>query len=596
MVSGNVGAAVAGVQVQVKLIREGIVVDTAPTVSTNSTGSWTATLPTHAPSNARDEVEVDYSGAGAPADSIYGDGSGSGVTVGIGSLDGNVSITADGSRGEVLCADSAGATCSSVTAQILYGGYEPATVSGRLDASDPSVRDLAFLPAVGLGDVVTITAEFLEADGSVLLLTVPAPLPGVGDIADGIGSVSPTCTADLVTLAVSCGPLPIGAYTLVETRQGTQVVSQSEAVELEDAYAYYQLSSLHAGDVLTLHIDGSGERAIAVQQVQPLKVQEQESLGVGGPTAGTTGGACQPLEWLAEGDGICPADGQMPTSSVPGTEDDLGGSTTTVTPPLIEAVSPKDGEDVAGGTIQAFANLTEADAAPITLTVAPLNGGAAASVSGEASSSTGATVSGLTPATRYRATWSFTDTDGDTVTLNTTFIDQAGGAGPEGSTGPEGPSGPPGPKGTPGPAGPAGTNGLPGAPATSGAVGSRGPAGAAGAQGPAGPAGPAGTSVEVLCTSHNVNVRTHGKLTHKTHTTCSVHQLTPGETVRALSLRLTKAGITYALGYEKVHAGRSTEVRMHALRPLPHGRYRLTLKLVGGHSSGAVIARTISVQ
>jgi Collagen triple helix repeat (20 copies) len=602
VLTGNIGAAVAGVQVQVKLLREGVLVDTAPVASTNASGSWTAILPTHAPSNARDEVEVDYSGTGAPADYLYGDGSGSGATAGFGSLDGNVSIAADGSGGEVLCADTAGASCSSVSAQILYGDGERATVEGTPSVGDPSVRDLVFSPTVGLGDAVTITAEFVENDGSVFSLTVPAPLPGVGDVADGAGSVAPTCTADLVTLSVSCGPLAAGSYTLVQSRQGVQVTSQSEAIELEDSYASYQLGSLQAGDTLTLKLDGDDERALAVLHVQPLSVQEQESLGAGGPSAGTTGGACQPLEWLAEGDGICPANGQLPADSTPGTEDDLGGSTTTVTPPLIEEVSPTDGEDVSGSTIQAFADVLGANADLVTLTVTPLNGGPAANVSGQANSSVGATISGLITATRYQASWSLTDGVGDTVVLKTTFIDQAGGAGTEGQIGPEGPAGPRGPEGPTGATGTSGSNGLPGSPGVPGnpgSMGARGPTGATGPPGPPGPAGPrgpAGTSVEVLCTSRSIDVRTHARLTHKTHTTCTVHQMTPGDTVQALSLRITRAGITYALGHEAVHADLATRVRMRALRPLPRGHYRLTIRLVERDGASLVLARTISLR
>jgi hypothetical protein len=66
-VQGNIGSATAGVSVTVKLERDGLMVATAPTVSTDAAGDWSATLPGHAVSNAEDVIEVDYAGAGAPS-------------------------------------------------------------------------------------------------------------------------------------------------------------------------------------------------------------------------------------------------------------------------------------------------------------------------------------------------------------------------------------------------------------------------------------------------------------------------------------------------------------------------------------------------
>lgn len=56
-VSGNIGASTSGVSVIVKLVRNGQTVATSPAASTDAGGAWTATLPEHAPSDARDAVE-----------------------------------------------------------------------------------------------------------------------------------------------------------------------------------------------------------------------------------------------------------------------------------------------------------------------------------------------------------------------------------------------------------------------------------------------------------------------------------------------------------------------------------------------------------
>ena len=120
-VSGNVGSSTTGVSVVVSIQRDGTTVDTAPTVTTDTSGNWSATFPAHAPSDALDVVDVTYSGAGAPANSSYGDGvAGDGTVPGFGYFDGNASISANGSSGEVLCNNGQAVTCASVSAAVDY--------------------------------------------------------------------------------------------------------------------------------------------------------------------------------------------------------------------------------------------------------------------------------------------------------------------------------------------------------------------------------------------------------------------------------------------------------------------------------------------
>src|SRR5690242_1145039 len=53
-VTGNVGSATAGVGVTTDLVRDGTVVDAAPAVQSDADGNWTASLPSHRPSDALD--------------------------------------------------------------------------------------------------------------------------------------------------------------------------------------------------------------------------------------------------------------------------------------------------------------------------------------------------------------------------------------------------------------------------------------------------------------------------------------------------------------------------------------------------------------
>ena len=584
-VSGNIGSATAGVGVTVSLVRAGTTVGTAPAATTSASGDWTATLPTHAPSDALDVVGVKYSGAGAPADSSYGNAAGDGTVPGFGYFDGNVSIASDGSEGEILCDNGLGVTCSSASAHVAYAGGGTATVSGTTDLTNSAVQDVAFSPSVGLNDAVTITADFAEGDGSTLALTVPAPLPGIGDVIRSSGAAIPTCSADLETLAGSCGPLASGTYDLVQSRSGSQIGSQSLSVPLAGLYASFQLGSLQPGDTLALNVDGTGGRTLTKLHVYALSVNEQETLGAGGPSASVTGGACQPFAWFGTngGGGICPSNGSVPASSSPALEDELSGSSTIVTPPLVANVSPMNGEDVSGASVQAFADLTGGDASPVTLSVSPIGGGSTPTVSGNPNSSTGAAMSPLIAGTRYTAIWLATDANGDEITLGTGFIDQAGG------------SGAPGPTGPPGLTGPTGAAGGTGSTGAAGAAGAAGETGAAGAQGPVGPQGPAGKSVEVLCTTRNVKTKVHGKT--KTHpvTKCTVKQLTPGAHITGVQLQLARGRIVYALGRAAVRNGRTGQIKMRALRPVRRGSYRLTIVL-SGHGRSTTMAKTISVR
>jgi hypothetical protein len=560
-VSGNVGSATAGIGVSVALVRAGTTVDTAPSTVTDAAGDWTATFARHAPSDGLDVVQVNYSGTGAPANASYGNANGDGTTPGLNFFDSNVSLSSDGLTGAVLCNNSSGVTCASLAAEVTYAAGGSSTSSGSPDATNPDVQDLSFSPAVAPGDAVVITGDFTEPDGSSLVLNVPAPMPGVGDVLSNQGSQRPVCAADLVLGQVVCGPLATGQYDLLQSRGTASSIAASTTVANSGDPATFLLSSVKPGDLLTLTAHGESA-PITTDLVDSLRVDETETLGSTGAVSSVTGGNCQAGLWFGVlgGSGICPATGVVPANVPAALEDETSGSATMATPPLIQETSPLEGESVVGPQITAFADLG-GDPSPIALSVAPTGGGAPVPVSGNPNSLTGATISGLLAGTRYTATWTVTDLNGDTVVLESHFIDQPGDSGPIGARGQSGTAGPEGPQGTPGAAGPVGPSGQPGA---------------AGQPGPAGPQGPPGTAVKVLCTTTPVRKRVGRRLRTVARTVCTVRQLPVNATVSRVQLKLSRGRVVYALGQRSPRAG-SAAVRMHGLRRVRSGAYTLTV-------------------
>lgn len=601
-ISGNIGAATAGVKVTAALVRAGTTIETSPAATTNASGEWTAALAAHAPSDALDVIKVHYSGTGAPPESTYGEPSETGTKPGIGFFDNNISIAEDGASGGVVCTNFAEAKCVALSAHVVYSGGLQETVVGTPDISNEQIEELAFSPALTANDAVTITGSFTEEDGSTLELTVPAPMPGLGNVFSGGGSVAPRCTADLVTLAVTCAPLSIGAYSLTQTRAVTNLGSTSASVLSGSEAAVFQLTTLQAADQLALSVAGAGGRLLTTLHVYKLAFDETETLSFGSASPVITGGGCQANEWFGVngGFGLCPANGVASAGSATAQEDELSGGATRVTPPLISYTSPMDGEDVYGPTITTFADLDTGGTTPVTLSATP-TGGSAIPATGNPNSASGATLSGLTAGKRYAASWSLTDVNSDVINLTTHFVDQSAGEGPAGKEGKEGPAGNEGGLGKEGPAGKegalgkegtAGKEGGPGKEGSPGATGKEGAAGTAGlagkdgapgAQGPQGASGPAGTAAEIICTSKKVKVTVNHKTQTKTKTTCVVKQLAPGATITTTSLELRRGRTVYAVGRIKARGG-PARVAMRDLKPVRAGEYTMTIISSRGHA------------
>lgn len=570
IVSGNIGIAEAGVDVTVSLVREGTTVTTAPAATTNANGEWTATLAPHAPSDALDVVKVQYSGASAPPEASYGDASTTSTQPGMAFFQQGISIATNGETGAAFCGSPIeGTHCTALTAHVSYAAGSTAEVAGVPDVSEEEYDQLTLPSPIGPNDAATITGSFVEADGSVLELTVPAPMPGVGEALIGDGSDTPRCEADLATLTVNCGPVSAGSYELTQARGGSTLGTSTSTVASGEEDATFQLGSLQAGDQLTLTVAAAGGRKLTLLHVGTLTLAKAETLSFGNATASVTGGTCEPGAWFGSlgGAGICPADGVVPPGSATAEEDELSGGATQDTTAPISYTSPVEGEDVYGSSIIAFAELGTHGSLPISVSAAPLGGGATITGAGNANSASGATLSGLVAGKRYTAIWTFTDANGDVVTLTTRFVDQAATPGTPGPTGPAGPIGATGPQGAQGTAGSPGATGAQGTPGQTGAIG---PAGPAGAQ------GPPGASEEITCTT--TAGKNHGKHKTRTKTSCVVKKLAPGAVISRVTLSLMRHGVVYAVGTGR--AGR--RVGLRDLRPVGPGEYTLAVMSTRG--------------
>jgi hypothetical protein len=399
-------------------------------------------------------------------------------------------------------------------------------------------------PAVTDEDAVLVRVPTSFDDGSKLTLTEP-----VGPVGNGFAGTPDgpaTCSGELVSGQVGCGPLQEGTYTLARQR-GSVAVNFTVGPDDSNGGFVTIPGGLEAGDVVTLKHQG-GTRALTTLHLSTLRLDVNDN--------GVAGGSCEPRLWLGFLEGVCPANGSIPSNSISGPieYDDLSGGTTGLAIPVFTFVIPTDSDSVLGN-FQAYAdtagnvttttltlhhrnaNGTDGALAAGPITIDPVNGGA---------------VSGLAPG-RYNATWVLTDTQGDGTThdTNRTFseltVQPGGGAGPAGTPGAGGAQGPAGSPGATGPAGPAGPTG---------------------ATGPKGPRGRPGRDARVTCKVKKA--KTGPKVT------CTVKFAKKAKgKVHAL---LTRGTRIYATG-RTVHGA----LRLTAKRRLPPGIYTLTV--VGKHHS-----------
>lgn len=561
VLSGNIGTATSGVGVEVLLQRGGTAVDIAPTAITSETGGWTATLPTHAPSDQSDALIVTYSGTGAPLplSSTY-----TNVT----QLATSAVISADGETITIDCQDFGVECGSEVPVTVEYGGGSIGNVSATPDINGNYSATLS--PAVTANDAVIFTPTYEYGDGTSLSVLLKAGLPGVG-ILDADGFAPPTCSVNLVDSIVSCTDLHGGgSYAVQQVRNGTPVSTQtliasSDGVPTDPGFLSGKFPDIQAGDEVKLIVPTSGEepaRTVTTLSVYPLRVDVVEQGSH--LESSSTLGSCRSGELDTSGFLACSTLGTYTdvfADHFPSFEDELSGGNTAISVPQFNDESPADNELVPP-SFRAYADIVNFGAfdasSPVALSLTPLGGGAPLSFAGNANSSAGVQVGGLSPG-RYRATWRLTDAHSDTTSLTTWIVVERSGEGNEGPAGLPGSVGPAGPPGPPGSMGSTGPQGLQGAP---------------------------GQAAEIKCTTKVTGRGKHKKATK----ICSVAQLPAGTSVVASLLR---GRTVYALGHAKI-TGHTASVPMHTLRATRHGRYMLTL-VVERKGSAVTISRQVVI-
>jgi hypothetical protein len=543
---------------------------------TDSKGNWALTLKSTggAPryvGDDRDALEVTYSGAGAPEPDkqmiLTGNGGNpfteSGWT-GWTDLDNGSALVNALSEASFSMGPCFQTGVLSYTFDGTEGPRTPTEFCGT--ASDATTVDLGEVAVSKVGPNDTLTAssndnrafapegvEGLEANaaGGMVKLTVPVGEPGavsaMKSLLPGFTPTGfPTCEAELATQTVSCaGLVPGGGYTLKDGAQSVSAQAEvngnishaltikgGDAVELSNELRV--LSTLHVAD-LQVHLLGNEEK-VQSGTCSPGEywggppTGEYSNAASGFPTSPASGGTALTGE-------VCPESGSaagLPAGELAQTDEQSGGETLTKVAVLANS-SPMEGETMYG----AFTALAEASEGemPISLSIAPAAGGSPVFTASNVDTAAGTTVSGLAAGT-YKATWTVTDTNGDTRTVSTRFIEQPA------STA----------KVEPGPQGP---------------VGETGPQGLFGETGPPGPAGPAGPKPRVSC-----------KLTGKKHDQikCTVSYATSTSATGTLRLSLTRAGHLEALGSARLQRGVAT-VTMRELRRLRAGAWTLMVVL-----------------
>jgi hypothetical protein len=497
-VSGNIASAKAGVGVSVSILRAGA--DGSPveiaqgSATTDASGNWSLTLK-HPVGDDRDEIDVDYSGAGAPNPDhqviLTGNGgdpfSESGWT-GWTDLDNGSFLTNDPSLGGPSLTL---APCFQTG--VLAATFDGTEIMGPLSESPTDFCNTQSgtatigTPTVGPGDRVTVSTNDNRAfappipgvttfnpNGGLVDLTVPvgeadavsasvSPVPGFSP------SGFPTCSADLQAQTVACdGLVPGQRYAVTDGPRhagGTADQSGTVAVSL----------AVHRGDTVGL---SNGARAVTTLRVANLRV------AITGQQAVLASGTCQPGNYfggplteaptndsagapsaLAAGPAltgeICPLNGDatgLPSSGIGQTDDASGGQTLTAVPD-VEDTSPTPAETMLGNFIAVAESglpgpsntvVPTDSTSRIALSIAHASGGSPVFTAGNVDTADGVAVNGLSPGT-YRATWTLSDANGDTRTVTMRFIELAA---PKGQRGPAGPRGPRGPRGRQGPARP----------------------------------------------------------------------------------------------------------------------------------------------
>jgi hypothetical protein len=488
-VSGNIGSHEAGVGVEVQLLRsadaegDAVVVAEANT-TTASNGNWSISLAPYAVGDDRDLIWVTYTGDTTLDPDLITTGSGndpfteSGWT-GWFDLDTGYDISNEAqfvSFGPCfqtgVLALSIGGTpqespndyCNTQTGFALIP--EAAEIAPSQVVTMGSNDNRAFFEPIP-------TSQYLvnqtgNPDGALVNMTITlgepdAYTPYTGPLADsfpdqfGGPTGFPSCTADLEAGTADCtGLVPGNEYTVTRTRGSDGLSAYADENGSILVGPFSGTTPLSGGDTLAL---SNGSVTLTTLHVAHLVAQvsgEQTVLG--------TGSTCQPglyygpplsappvsdFAGIDGSDGatltgeICPLDGVadgLPTSAIEQTDDASGGQTQTEVAD-IEDTTPMEGEEVYG----AFTALAEAgfpgenntiapSADNVAVSIAPEGGGGEVFSSSNVNTESGVAVHALAPGT-YDATWTWSDSNGDSRTVVTRFVEAAAVTGPAGPAG-----------------------------------------------------------------------------------------------------------------------------------------------------------------
>jgi hypothetical protein len=588
-VSGNIGSATAGVNVTVSILRaaaDGSSAQAAQrSATTDAAGNWSLSLQRPV-GDDRDEIDVDYSGAGAPTPAhqviLTGNGGnpfGEAGWTGWTDLDNGSFLTNDPSLG-----GPALALAPCFQTGVLAATFNGTEIMGPLGESPTDFCNTQSgvatigMPTIGPGDTVTAGsndnrafsppipgATTFNPTGGLVDLTVP-----VGE-ADAVSSFSspvpgffpsgfPTCAADLEAQTVTCsGLVPGRGYTV------TDGGAHASATAADSGAATVPLT-VHRGDSIAL---SNGARTVTTLHVANLRVDingEQPVLAggtcqagdyFGGPLsdAPTNGSAGAP-SFVAGGAAltgeICPLSGDasgLPSTGIAQTDDASGGQTQTAVPD-VQDTSPMQGETMLGNFVAMAESglpgpnnsvVATDSSSRVALSIMRAAGGSPVFTAGNVDTADGVAVNGLAPGT-YKATWALSDVNGDTRTVTSRFIELAAPQGQQGQQGPQGP---------------------------------RGPRGAPGARGP---------KPKVSCV-----LQRHRKIK------CTVRfpKIKNGKgTVR---MTVARGGHLVALGHARVSHGKAT-VTMRERRRVTHGKWRITVVLSRAHQAATTTTMIVRMR
>lgn len=455
LISGNIGYPKAHVAVRIALLRGGGIVAAAAGV-TRANGAW-GPLALMGPHGAlhglgddRDELLVGY-GPHGPQPDVIATGAGgnpfteSGFTNWL-DLDTGFAL-APGALALAPCGQIGVLT---VTVDGVASDAPVPRCSTELDAS------VVRLPHVTGSSRVLLTSEDNRAvtayapNGALVSMTVALGEPGsVAAVAGGSkvpfpDTGIPACTADLRTGEVSCtGLVPRAAYRVVRGRGHATRSGRADGRGVVHVAGFPGPQPLAGGDQLTLR--NAAGRALTTLHVAHLRI------AIDGEESVIASGTCEPGDYWgtpltsepssaaigqpgAAGLGsICPANGKaagLPTAPVAQVDDRSGGVTITSVPSL-QGEAPADDATVYGRfTALAQTGVTGPHggtvpvAAAVSLSISPAGSHAVAWHAVNVAVSGGVAVRGLASGV-YDATWVVRDSNGDTRTVKTTFV-QAG--------------------------------------------------------------------------------------------------------------------------------------------------------------------------